>query len=134
MAEAACGEERTENAGGRKRQQATPPNLDPRGAPRASRDSGRFGTGFAGWLDQAMHAVTDLDSEVVDPSTGEAIAIATAYWPHGLQEEVGGSVVLAIDTTPAEQAAMEASDYRVFHSADALRRYVRNMRAEHAST
>ncbi|WP_327390663.1 DUF262 domain-containing protein [Streptomyces microflavus] len=84
-------------------------------------------------IQEAGFAAPDLDSEVVDPRTGEAITIATAYWPQGLQEEVGRSVVLAIDTTPTEQAAMEASDYRIFHSADALRRYVRNMRAEHAS-
>ncbi|NEC08692.1 hypothetical protein [Streptomyces sp. SID7909] len=31
---------------------------------RAARDSGRFGTGFAGWLDQAIHAVTDRAGEV----------------------------------------------------------------------
>ncbi|MFE7626468.1 hypothetical protein [Streptomyces sp. NPDC057509] len=31
---------------------------------RAARDSGRFGADFAGWLDQAMHAVTDRADEV----------------------------------------------------------------------
>ncbi|MFF5469313.1 hypothetical protein [Streptomyces achromogenes] len=31
---------------------------------RAARDSGRFGTDFTGWLDQAMHAVTDRAGEV----------------------------------------------------------------------
>ncbi|MFB8207469.1 hypothetical protein [Streptomyces sp. NPDC056010] len=31
---------------------------------RAARDGGRFGTGFAGWLDQAVHAVTDRAGEV----------------------------------------------------------------------
>ncbi len=30
----------------------------------AARDSGRFGADFAGWLDQAMHAVTDRAAEV----------------------------------------------------------------------
>lgn len=34
------------------------------GLVRAARDSGRFGADFAGWLDQAMHAVTDRASEV----------------------------------------------------------------------
>ncbi|MFB7928721.1 hypothetical protein ACFC4C_06395 [Streptomyces sp. NPDC056039] len=34
------------------------------GLVRAARDSGRFGTDFAGWLDQAMHAVTDRAGEV----------------------------------------------------------------------
>lgn len=31
---------------------------------RDARDSGRFGSGFPGWLDQAMHAVTDRAGEV----------------------------------------------------------------------
>lgn len=34
------------------------------GLVRAARDSGRFGADFAGWLDQAMHAVTDRAGEV----------------------------------------------------------------------
>ncbi|MEW2297708.1 hypothetical protein ABZ719_34255 [Streptomyces sp. NPDC006743] len=34
------------------------------GLVRAARDSGRFGSDFAGWLDQAMHAVTDRADEV----------------------------------------------------------------------
>ncbi|MFE3016241.1 hypothetical protein [Streptomyces sp. NPDC059256] len=34
------------------------------GLVRAARDSGRFGGDFAGWLDQAMHAVTDRAGEV----------------------------------------------------------------------
>jgi len=34
------------------------------GLVRAARDSGRFGADFAGWLDQALHAVTDRADEV----------------------------------------------------------------------
>ncbi|MFH9473802.1 hypothetical protein ACH4L7_08120 [Streptomyces anulatus] len=34
------------------------------GLVRAARDSGRFGADFAGWLDKAMHAVTDRANEV----------------------------------------------------------------------
>ncbi|AOP49986.1 hypothetical protein [Streptomyces lydicus] len=34
------------------------------GLVRTARDSGRFGADFAGWLDQAMHAVTDRAGEV----------------------------------------------------------------------
>ncbi|THA60767.1 hypothetical protein E6P78_26195 [Streptomyces sp. A0958] len=34
------------------------------GLVRAARDSGRFGADFAGWLDHAMHAVTDRADEV----------------------------------------------------------------------
>ncbi|GAA2480668.1 hypothetical protein [Streptomyces gobitricini] len=34
------------------------------GLVKAARDSGRFGTDFSGWLDQALHAVTDRAGEV----------------------------------------------------------------------
>jgi hypothetical protein len=59
--------------------------------------------------------------------------VATAFWPQGLQEEVGDPVVLVPETTPDEQAALEASDYRVFHSVEALRSYVSNIHADRAA-
>ncbi|WP_053160969.1 hypothetical protein [Streptomyces caatingaensis] len=83
-------------------------------------------------LGQAGYASPELDSEVTDPHNGAAITVAAAYWPHGLQAESGAPVVLTLDPTPEEQAALEASDYRVFHSADALRRYIGNLRASQA--
>ncbi|MER6736739.1 GmrSD restriction endonuclease domain-containing protein [Streptomyces puniciscabiei] len=84
-------------------------------------------------VEEAGFARPELDSEVIDPRTGTAIVIADAYWPQGLQEEMGVPVVLAHDTTPGEQEALEASDYRVFHSAEALRQYVRNVRADYSA-
>lgn len=56
------------------------------GLVRAARDSGRFGAGFAGWLDQAMHAVTDRADEVghqmttVTTAPERALLLATAVF------------------------------------------------------
>ncbi|MGX7757773.1 hypothetical protein ACWQ06_03775 [Streptomyces angustmyceticus] len=56
------------------------------GLVRAARDSGRFGTCFAGWLDQAMHAVTDRAGEVgrqvatVRTTPERALLLATAMF------------------------------------------------------
>ncbi|MFE9456999.1 hypothetical protein [Streptomyces californicus] len=56
------------------------------GLVRAARDSGRFGTDFAGWLDQAMHAVTDRAAEVARQVTAttttpdRALLLATAMF------------------------------------------------------
>ncbi|WP_405991041.1 hypothetical protein [Streptomyces sp. NBC_00986] len=56
------------------------------GLVRAARDSGRFGADFAGWLDQAMHAVTDRASEVgqqvaaVTTAPERALLLATAVF------------------------------------------------------
>ncbi|WP_326769096.1 hypothetical protein OG978_35230 [Streptomyces sp. NBC_01591] len=84
-------------------------------------------------LTEADLAAPELDSEVSDPRTGAAITVAAAYWPQGLHGEVGVPVVQAPDTTPQEQAALEAGDYRVFHSTDALRRFIYNARVEQAA-
>lgn len=76
------------------------------GLVRAARDSGRFGSDFAGWLDQAMHAVTDRAGEVgkqvatVRTAPERALLLATAVFEearadtvyeawHGLMRTVG---------------------------------------------
>jgi len=52
----------------------------------AARDSGRFGADFAGWLDQAVHAVTDRADEVgqqmatVTTAPERALLLATAVF------------------------------------------------------
>jgi hypothetical protein len=76
-------------------------------------------------------AAPELESEVSDPRTGEAITVAAAVWPHGLQAEVGVPVVLAVDPTQTEQAALEACGYQVFHTPDALRAYVDRLRSDY---
>ncbi|MFF1679785.1 DUF262 domain-containing protein [Streptomyces sp. NPDC058256] len=81
-------------------------------------------------LREADLATPELDSEVSDPHTGAAITVAAAFWPQGLWAEGAVPVVLAPDTSETEQAALEAGDYRIFHSTDALRGYIRNVRAE----
>ncbi|GAA2287452.1 hypothetical protein GCM10010415_68180 [Streptomyces atrovirens] len=64
------------------------------GLVRAARDSGRFGTDFVGWLDQAMHAVTDRAGEVgqqvasVRTAPERALLLATAMF-----EETGADIV-----------------------------------------
>ncbi|MFI0230400.1 hypothetical protein [Streptomyces sp. NPDC017086] len=76
------------------------------GLVRAARDSGRFGTDFAGWLDQAMHAVTDRADDArrqvtaVRTAPERALLLATAMFEearadtvyeawHGLMKTVG---------------------------------------------
>ncbi|MDT9684675.1 hypothetical protein RND61_21835 [Streptomyces sp. TRM76323] len=64
------------------------------GLVRAARDSGRFGTDFAGWLDQAMHAVTDRAGEVgrqvaaVRTAPERALLLATAMFEEARADTV----------------------------------------------
>ncbi|GGW63958.1 hypothetical protein [Streptomyces griseoloalbus] len=61
---------------------------------RAARDSGRFGADFAGWLDQAMHAVTDRAGEVgqqvaaVRTAPERALLLATAVFEEARADTV----------------------------------------------
>jgi hypothetical protein len=67
------------------------------GLVRAARDSGRFGADFAGWLDQAMHAVTDRAGEVgrqiatVRTTPERALLLATAVF-----EEAGADTIYEV--------------------------------------
>ncbi|MEU4263723.1 hypothetical protein [Streptomyces sp. NPDC025273] len=64
------------------------------GLVRAARDSGRFGADFAGWLDQAMHAVTDRAGEVgrqvaaVRTAPERALLLATAMFEEARADTV----------------------------------------------
>ncbi len=64
------------------------------GLVRAARDSGRFGADFAGWLDQAMHAVTDRADEVghqmttVTTAPERALLLATAVFEEARADTV----------------------------------------------
>ncbi|MGW6237468.1 hypothetical protein [Streptomyces sp. NPDC055094] len=64
------------------------------GLVRAARDSGRFGADFAGWLDQAMHAVTDRAGEVgrqvgtVRTAPERALLLATAVFEEARADTV----------------------------------------------
>ncbi len=65
-----------------------------------------------------------LDSEIADPSTGNQLAVAEAYWADGLQPGQGRPVVLELDPESADLPRMEELGYEVFTSVDALRGYV----------
>ncbi|MFK4146876.1 DUF262 domain-containing protein [Streptomyces sp. NPDC004065] len=84
-------------------------------------------------LREGGFAAPELDAEVTDPHTGSPILVAAAFWPQGLQEEMGDPVILVPETAPEEQALLEAGEYRVFHSVDALRRYVGKLQVEQAA-
>ncbi|UGY93439.1 hypothetical protein [Streptomyces gobiensis] len=64
------------------------------GLVKAARDSGRFGADFAGWLDQAMHAVTDRAGEVgrqvatVRTTPDRALLLATAVFEEARADTV----------------------------------------------
>ncbi|MEV0751666.1 hypothetical protein [Streptosporangium sp. NPDC050280] len=65
-----------------------------------------------------------LDSEIADPVTGRALAVAEAFWPDGLQAGQGRPVVLELDPDVADLPRLEELGYEVFTSVDALLGYV----------
>lgn len=81
------------------------------------------------------YAEPALDSEIADPVTGRALAVAEAFWPDGLQAGQGKPVVLELDPDIADLPRLEELGYEVFTSVDALLGYVarRNENAAGAS-
>jgi hypothetical protein len=77
-------------------------------------------------LKRRGYAEPELDAEIPDPDTGTVLAVAEAFWPKGLQEELGDPVVLELDPDDADLARLEELKIRVFTSADALLRFVEN--------
>ncbi|MFC5815133.1 GmrSD restriction endonuclease domain-containing protein [Nonomuraea harbinensis] len=69
------------------------------------------------------YAEPALDSELADPVTGRALAIAEAYWPDGLQVGQGKPVVLELDPAAADLPKLEELGYEVFTSVDSLLGY-----------
>jgi hypothetical protein len=76
----------------------------------------------------------ERDSEIADPETGIALAVAEAYWPDGLQTGQGSPVVLELDPQDANLARLAELGYEVFTSADALLGNVRRRNHEVSGT
>jgi hypothetical protein len=76
----------------------------------------------------------ELDSGIADPVTGRELAVAEAFWPHGLQPGQGKPVVLELDPDVADLARLEELGYEVFTSVDALLGYVRRRNEAMAGT
>jgi hypothetical protein len=66
-----------------------------------------------------------LDEEITDPTTGNALAIAEAYWADGIQTGQGEPVVLEMDPEESDLARLEELGYKVFTSVDALLGFAR---------
>ncbi|MEU7880069.1 GmrSD restriction endonuclease domain-containing protein [Microbispora bryophytorum] len=69
------------------------------------------------------YAEPALDSEIADPASGRALAMAEAFWPDGLQPGQGKPVVLELDPEVADLPRLEELGYEVFTSVDALLGY-----------
>ncbi len=77
-------------------------------------------------LNRRGYAEPEVDAEIPDPDTGAVLAVAEAFWPKGLQEELGDPVVLELDPEDADLPRLEELKIRVFTSVDALLRFVDN--------
>lgn len=62
--------------------------------------------------------------EVAAPDTGRVLAVAEAFWENGLQEGIGQSIVLELDTDALDEDALQALGYTIFTSCSSLREYV----------
>jgi hypothetical protein len=75
-------------------------------------------------LAAAGYSTPALDTEISDPETSRALAVAEAYWPEGLQAGQGAPVVLELDPEEADLPRLAELGFEVFTSVDALRGFV----------
>jgi hypothetical protein len=73
-----------------------------------------------------------MECEISDPATGQALAVAEACWPEGLQPGQGSPVVLELDPEEADMARLRELGYEVFTSIASLRGYVQRRNQEAA--
>lgn len=62
--------------------------------------------------------------ELVDPETGDPLALLDLAWPNGLQEGYSQPVALLIDEVPETLEAANRARYRYFTDVDSFKRYV----------
>lgn len=67
----------------------------------------------------------EFDTEIADPETGRALAVAEAHWPDGLQPGQGPPVVLELDPGDTNLNGLSALGYEIFTSTEALLDFVR---------
>lgn len=77
-------------------------------------------------LESRGFATPVLDTDISDPISGVELAVAEAFWPHGLQHGVGSPVVLELDPNDADLPRLEELGYQVFTSVDALLGFIEN--------
>lgn len=67
----------------------------------------------------------ELEYELVDPETGNPLAVLDLAWPAGLQPGLSEPVAVLIDETPETEVAANHSGFRFFTDPESFRAYVR---------
>ena len=76
------------------------------------------------WVAEQGLAGGVADYELVDETTGEALAILDLAWPEGMQLELTEPVALLLNEPPEVERVAAAHGFRFFTSPAALKEYV----------
>ncbi|MBD2465970.1 DUF262 domain-containing protein [Oscillatoria sp. FACHB-1407] len=76
------------------------------------------------WVAEQGLPEGELMYELVNPDTGEAIAVLDLAWTNGLQEGLSQPVALLIDEDPALEQIVNQAGYRFFTDIDSFKQYV----------
>jgi len=66
----------------------------------------------------------EYQHELIDPNTGEPLAILDLAWPNGLQEGLSQPVALLLDEGRGTEEAVNRAGYRYFTDVDSFKHYV----------
>jgi hypothetical protein len=81
-------------------------------------------TGVNDWVVANGLSIGTTDLELLDPATGDTVAVLDLAWPLGLQLERGEPVALMLNEDTASVHAALAAGYRPFQHPDELREWV----------
>ncbi|MCB1048491.1 MAG: DUF262 domain-containing protein [Calditrichaeota bacterium] len=79
------------------------------------------------WVESLGLSAGNLCYELVDPETGNSIAVLDLAWPQGLQTNYSEPVALLIDEGPETLTAANHAGIRVFTNPKAFRQYVEQL-------
>ena len=78
------------------------------------------------WMQERGLPDGEMQYDLADRSTGEAIAVLDLAWPDGVQPGLTGPVAVLIDEDASTRAAAAVQGFRVFVDAEGFKKYVKN--------
>lgn len=78
------------------------------------------------WVVQMGFPAGVIDYEIIDPRTGEQLAVLDLAWPYGLQEELSQPVVVLIDEEDDVLKLAARAGFRCFTDTEQFKSYVKD--------
>jgi len=90
----------------------------------ASEDEERVINDCNEWVARQGLPAGEILYELVDPKTGEPLAVLDIAWPNGLQEGLSQPVALLLDEEKETENAVNGMGFRYFNTLESFKDYI----------